>query len=84
LDIKNAFLNDILNEEVYMEQASGFIAHREYANKVCRLKKSLYGLKQFPKTWFGRFASVIHEFDLYRIEKITLCFDEYSMRRGSY
>ena len=59
LDIKNAFLNDILDEEVYMEQQSGFVAQRECAKKVCKLKKSFYGLKQSQRAWFWCFALVI-------------------------
>ena len=44
LDIKNSFLHGDLREEVYMQQSPGFVAHREIG-KVCRLGKSLYGLK---------------------------------------
>ena len=50
MDVKTAFLNGDLNEEIYMEQAEGFqVPNQE--KKVCRLVKSLYGLKQAPKQW---------------------------------
>ncbi|KAJ9557283.1 hypothetical protein OSB04_011897 [Centaurea solstitialis] len=48
MDVKTTFLNDYLNEEVYMEQPEGFIV-RGQENKVCRLVKSLYGIKKAPK-----------------------------------
>ena len=48
MDVKRAFLNGDLNEEIYMEQPEGFSAPRQEM-KVCRLVKSLYGLKQAPK-----------------------------------
>ena len=63
LDVKNAFLHGDLLEEVYMEQPPGFVAQGEYG-KVCRLKKSLYGLKQSPRAWFGRFSEVVSEFGM--------------------
>jgi len=56
LDIKNVFLNGILDESLYREPL-GFIAQGE-STKVCRLKKSLYDLKQSPGAQFGHFASV--------------------------
>ena len=58
LDIKNAFLHGNLAEEVYMEQPPGFVVQGESA-LVCRLRYSLYGLKQFPQAWFGWFSSVV-------------------------
>ena len=48
LDIKNVFLHGDLQDEVYMEQPLGFVAQGEIG-KVCRLRKSLYGLKQSPR-----------------------------------
>ena len=47
LDIKNAFLHGDLAKEVYLEQPLGFIAQGE-SGLVCRLRRSLYGLKQSP------------------------------------
>ncbi len=54
LDIKTAFLNGDLDEEIYMIQPEGFITPgRE--NDVCRLKKSIYGLKQASRAWSRKF-----------------------------
>ena len=63
LDIKNAFLHGDLADEVYMEQAPGFVAQGE-SSLVCKLRRSLYGLKQSPRAWFSRFSSVVQEFDM--------------------
>ncbi|RVW38356.1 Retrovirus-related Pol polyprotein from transposon RE2 [Vitis vinifera] len=65
LDIKNVFLHGDLAEEVYMEQPPGFVAQGE-SGLVCRLRRSLYGLKQSPRAWFGRFSSVVQEFGMLR------------------
>nr|GEZ21193.1 hypothetical protein [Tanacetum cinerariifolium] len=45
MDVKTMFLNRYLNEEVYMEQSGGFV-NPKYPNRVCKLKRSIYGLKQ--------------------------------------
>ena len=63
LDIKNSFLHGDLVEEVYMEQPLGFVAQGE-SSLVCRLRCSLYGLKQFPLAWFGCFSFVVQEFGM--------------------
>jgi len=53
MDVKTTFLNVTINEEVYIEQPQGFeINQRE--THVCRLKKSLYGLKKTPRAWYAR------------------------------
>ena len=58
MDVKTAFLNGELDEEVYMKQPEGFIAQGQ-EHKVCKLIKSLYGLKQAPKQWHQKFDQVI-------------------------
>ncbi|RVW29177.1 Retrovirus-related Pol polyprotein from transposon TNT 1-94 [Vitis vinifera] len=65
LDIKNAFLHGDLAEEVYMERPTGFVAQGE-SSLVCRLRRSLYGLKQSPRAWFNRFSSIVQEFGMFR------------------
>ncbi|GKD65841.1 zinc finger, CCHC-type containing protein, partial [Tanacetum coccineum] len=50
MDVKTAFLNGDLDEEVSMNQPQGFIMHGN-ENNVCKLIKSLYGLKHVPKQW---------------------------------
>ncbi|RVW34622.1 Retrovirus-related Pol polyprotein from transposon RE1 [Vitis vinifera] len=58
LDVKNAFLNGDLEEEVYMEIPLG-LKLSSSNDLVCKLQKSLYGLKQSPRAWFERFTKVI-------------------------
>ena len=65
LDIKNAFLHGDLVEEIYMEQPSGFVAQGEFG-LVCMLRRSVYGLKQSPRAWLGRFSSIVQEFGMLR------------------
>lgn len=55
-DVSTAFLNGKLTEEIYMQQPDGF---SDNTSNVCRLKKSLYGLKQSPRCWNSCFAEIL-------------------------
>ena len=56
MDVKNAFLNGDLSEEVYIQSLSGLFVE---SNKVCYLQHALYGFKQAPRAWFAKFSSTI-------------------------
>ena len=56
LDVKTTFLHGDLNEDLYMEQPKSFVQGRS-RRLVCKLKKSLYGLRQSPRQWYKKFDS---------------------------
>ena len=58
MDVKTAFLNGFLKEELYMMQPEGFVDPKG-ANKVCKLQRSIYGLVQASRSWNIRFDVVI-------------------------
>jgi hypothetical protein len=58
MDMKTAFLNRVIEEEVYIEQPQGFEVE-DRRSHVCRLKKALYELKQTPRAWYGRIDSFL-------------------------
>ena len=62
MDVKTAFLNRNLEEEVYMTQLEGFVSS-ERANQVCKLNRSIYGFKQTSKSWNIHFDEIVKLFD---------------------
>ena len=51
MDVKSAYLNGFIKENVYVEQPQLFI-HEKYPDHVFKLQKALYGLKQAPRAWY--------------------------------
>ncbi len=58
MDVKSAFLNGLLDEEIYMEQPEGFV-DPDHSDKVCLLNKAIYGLKQALRAWNQQFHGVL-------------------------
>ena len=61
MDVKTAFLNGSLDETIYMVQPEGFIA-KGHEKKVCKLQKSIYGLKQASRSWNLKFDQLVKSF----------------------
>ena len=68
LDVKMAFLDGDLKEEIYMEQPKGFVLSGQ-EHIVCRLRKSLYGLKQAPRQWYKKFDDFIQSVGCYKSDE---------------
>jgi hypothetical protein len=80
MDVKTAFLNGDLEEEIYMQQPEGFI-EKGKENLVCRLRKSLYGLKQAGRAWYEKIHAALINlgFDFLRVDHCDNC----TLRRRS-
>jgi hypothetical protein len=70
MDVKSAFLNGVLEEEVYVRQPSGFESEK-YPRRVYKLRKALHGLKQALRAWYGRFRGFLFErgFEMGKIDQ---------------
>ena len=77
MDVKTAFLNGFLTEEVYMTQPEGF-EDPENPRKVCKLEKSIYGLKQASRSWNLRFDEAIKRFDFVKSEEEPCVYKKFS------
>ncbi|GKB66165.1 retrovirus-related pol polyprotein from transposon TNT 1-94 [Tanacetum coccineum] len=65
MDVKTAFLNGNLREEVYVSQQDGFVDH-DNPNHVYKLKKALYGLKQAQRAWYDMLSSFLISQDFFK------------------
>ena len=72
MDVKSAFLNRFLEEEVYIKQPLGYVV-KGREDKVLRLKKALYGLKQAPRVWNSKIDKYFQEYDF------TKCLYEHAL-----
>ena len=77
MDVKTSFLHGYLDEVIYMEQPEGYV-DKKHPEKVCLLKRSLYGLRQSPRQWNTRFDEFITKHGFTRSEyDICVYYKEY-------
>jgi len=81
MDVKAAFLNGELEEDMYMRQAEGFVASGQ-EKKVCKLIRSLYALKQAPKQWHQKFDEVVLSFGLSINESDKCVYSKFEHSKG--
>lgn len=77
MDVKTAFLKGNLAEDVYMIQPEGFVDPKN-AGKVCKLQRSIYGLKQASRSWNIRFDEVVKGFDFTKNEEESCVYKKVS------
>jgi hypothetical protein len=70
IDVKSAFLNGFLEEEVYVRQPPGF-ERVEFPDKAYMLRKALYRLKQAPRAWYGHLRGFLFSkgFEMSNVDK---------------
>lgn len=79
MDVKSAFLNSYLNEEVFVEKPQGFVI-QGMEHIVYRLKKVLYGLIKAPRDWYSRIDGYFHQYGLSRSKSEPTL---YTMKKGN-
>jgi hypothetical protein len=69
MDVNSAFLNGVLEEEVYVRKPPGYESEK-YPHRVYKLRKELYGLKQVPRAWYGRLRGFLFErgFEMVKVD----------------
>ncbi|RVW68068.1 Retrovirus-related Pol polyprotein from transposon TNT 1-94 [Vitis vinifera] len=77
MDVKTAFLNGKLKEDVYMTQPEGYTSMSDH-KKVCKLQRSIYGLKQASRSWNIHFNKTIEKFDFVKCEEEPCVYKRFS------
>lgn len=80
LDVQNALLHGVLEEEVYMRQPPGY-EDKAYPHYICKLDKALYGLKQAPRAWHSRLSHKLQELGFVPYKADTSLF---YLKKGKY
>ncbi|GJY23248.1 retrovirus-related pol polyprotein from transposon TNT 1-94 [Tanacetum coccineum] len=75
MDVKTAFLNGYLDEDIYMVQPEGFV-DLKHSRKVCKLQRSIYGLNQASRSWNKRFDEEIKRFKMDNIKRGNILMQE--------
>src|SRR3954466_10583262 len=83
MDVKTAFLNRDIDEELYMVQPKGFVDPKD-ANKVCKLQRSIYGLKQASQSWNQRFDKVIKSFGFIQTYGVACIYKKVTRRSVAF
>ena len=73
MDVKTTFLHGDLDKEIYMQQPEGFVVP-DKEHMVCKLTRSLYGLKQSPRQWYNKFESFMTKSGFCKAEKDLCCY----------
>ena len=68
MDVKSAFLNGELEENIYISQPEGYV-DPEFRNRVCKLTKAQYGLKQSPRVWYYRISTYLMSIGFSKIKQ---------------
>ena len=81
MDVKTAFLNGNLREEIYIYERI-----KSESNQVCKLNKALYGLKQAARCWFEKFEKVLTEkgFKTSPVDKCIYILDRFDLLKNIY
>lgn len=73
MDFNNAFLNGVVEEEIYIEHPEGFQTFSKETH-VCKLKRALYGLKQEPRAWYTCINYFLYGFGFTKSEEDSILY----------